>query len=112
MRAKNEKLGANQGKKSVLDRAYNKHVKEVLDTMDEEIQERWETYQVIFEELIKEGKEEYFDEIKYRLTDGEDPNQVILDIIERDMDSMNGLIWFLKRRIEEYVQADNLRRFL
>lgn len=37
MRAKNEKLGANQGKKSVLDRAYNKHVKEVLDTMDEDI---------------------------------------------------------------------------
>jgi hypothetical protein len=112
MRAKNDNLGANQGKKSVLDRAYKKHVKEVLDTMDEEIQERWETYQVIFEELIKEGKENYFDEIKYRLTDGEDANQVILDIIERDMDSMNGLIWFLKRRVEEYIQADNLRRFL
>ena len=56
--------------------------------------------------------ENYFDEIKYRLTDGEDANQVILDIIERDMDNMNGLIWFLKRRVEEYIQADNLRRFL
>lgn len=112
MRAKRQDLRANQGKKSALDKAYNKHVKEVLDTVDEEIQERWETYQVIFEELVKEGKEAYFDEIKYRLTDGEDPNQVILDIIDRDMDNMNGLIWFLKRRIEEYIQDDNLRRFL
>jgi ribonucleotide reductase beta subunit family protein with ferritin-like domain len=112
MKAKKDNLRANQGKHSALDKAYNKHVKEVLDTFDEEIQARWETYQIIFEELVKEGKEEYFNEIKYRLTDGEDPNQVILDIIDRDMDNMNGLIWFLKRRIEEYIQDDNLRRFL
>ena len=111
MKAKRVNLRAGQGKQSVLDKAYNKHIKEVLDTVDDEIRERWETYQVIFEELVKEGKEDYFNEIKYRLTDGEDPNQVILDIIERDTDNLNGLLWFLKRRIEEYIEDDNLGRF-
>lgn len=112
MKAKKVNLGANQGKESVLDKAYKKHVKVVLDTEDEEIQARWETYQIIFEELVREGKEEYLNEIKYRLTDGEDPNQVILDIIDRDNDNIGGLIFFFKRRIEEYIQDDNLRRFL
>jgi hypothetical protein len=54
---------------------------------------------------------DYFDEVKYRLTDGENPNQVILDIINRDLDSVNGLVWLLKRRIEEYIEEDFIRRF-
>lgn len=112
MRANKLDFKASQGKQSALDKAYNKHIKEVLDTVDEEIQARWETYNVIFEELIKEGKEQYINEIKYRLTDGEDPNHVILDILERDSDNISGLVWFLKRRIEEYLIDDNLRRFL
>lgn len=112
MKANKFMLKAGQGKQTTLDKAYSKHIKEVRETWDEEIEARWETYNIIIEELVREGKEAYFNEIKYRLTDGEDPNQVILDIIERDMDSVSGLIWFLKRRIEEYMEDDNLRRFL
>jgi hypothetical protein len=47
---------------------------------------RWETYNVIIETLLSKVDTHYFEEIKYRLTDGEDPNIVILDIIEREVD--------------------------
>ena len=35
----------------------------------------------------------------------------MLDIIEREGDEINGLIWFLKRRIEEFIEDDYLRMF-
>ncbi len=107
----NRILKASQGKKSALDKAYSKHISIILESLDEEKEGRWETYNIIIQELINEGKGDYFQEIKYRLTDGEDPNQVILDIINREVDEINGLIWFLKRRVEEYLEDDYIRRF-
>ncbi len=102
---------ASQGKNTTLDKAYYRHINNLIETLDEEKEARWETYNMIIQELINEGKSYYFNEIKYRLTDGEDPNSVILDIIERDEEGINGLIWFLKRRIEEYLEEDYLRKF-
>lgn len=104
-------LKAGQGKSTTLDKAYSNHINRVIETLDEEKEGRWETYNIIIQELINEGKGNYFSEIKYRLTDGEDPNQVMLDIINREVDEVNGVIWFLKRRIEEYLEDDYLRRF-
>lgn len=111
MDAKNFLFKASQGKHSTLDKAYNKHINNLIDTLDEENQGRWETYNMIIQELINEGKEDYFNEIRYRLTDGEDPNKVILDIVDRDLDQINSLIWFLKRRVEEYLEEDYFKRF-
>ena len=111
MEANNFLLKASQGKKTTLDKAYSKHINTVLETFDEEKQSRWETYNTVIQELVNQGKGDYFNEIKYRLTDGEDPNKVILDIIDRDADVENGLIWFYKRRIKEYLEDDNLKKF-
>jgi hypothetical protein len=111
MEANNFFIKAGQGKTTTLDKAYCKHISSIIETLDEEKEGRWETYNIIIQELINEGKGKYFDEIKYRLTDGENPNQVILDIIERDIDGVSGLIWFLKRRLEEYLEDDFFRRF-
>ena len=111
MRANNLLIKANQGKKTILDRAYTKHINSIFETLDEEKESRWETYNVIMEELINDGKGIYFEEIKYRLTDGENPNSVMLDIINREPDTNSGLLWFLKKRIEEYIEDDYLRRF-
>lgn len=111
MEANNFLFKANQGKTTLLDQAYHKHIKSIIETLDEEKEARWETYNLVIQEFINQGKDSYFNEIKYRLTEGEDPSQVILDIIEREGDSVNGLIWFLKRRIEEYIEDDFLRRF-
>jgi len=111
MEANNFFIKAGQGKKTALDKAYFKHINTILETLDEEKEGRWETYNIIIQELINQGKGNYFQEIKYRLTDGEDPNSVMLSIINREVDEMNGLIWLLKRRIEEYVEEDYIRRF-
>ncbi len=102
---------ANQCKKTALDKAFSKHINSIIETLDDEKEGRWETYNIIIQELIDGGKGEYFQEIKYRLTDGENPNSVMLDIINREVDEVSGLIWFLKRRIEEYLEDDYLRKF-
>lgn len=111
MEANNFLLKASQGKRTTLDKAYCKHINTILETIDEEKECRWETYNLIIQELIEQGKRDYFEEIKYRLTDGEDPNKVILEVIARDSDSVSGLIWLLKRRLEEYLEDDFIKRF-
>jgi hypothetical protein len=100
------------GNRTNLDKAYNKHIVSVMETLDEEKQARWETYNLVVEVLTESTKNDYMKEIKYRLTDGEDPNKVMLDIIDREIDMVDGLVWFLKRRIEEYVDEDFFNRFL
>jgi hypothetical protein len=104
-------LTPGHGKKSTLDKAYNRHLTNILNTLDEDLETRWETYSYIIERLLEEGKEIYLKEIKYRLTDGENPNVVILDILERESEEMDGLTWMLKKRIEEFLEEDFFKRF-
>ena len=105
-------LKPSHSKKSTLDKAYYKHINNILSTLNEEDEGRWEIYSVIIQQLVGQGKEDYFKEIKYRLTDGEDPNSVILDVINRESEDMDSLTWFFKKKIEEYVEDDYLKRFL
>jgi len=105
-------LTPSHSKKSTLDKAYYKHINNLVQTLSEEDEARWEIYSIIIEQLISEGKEQYYKEIKYRISDGENPNQVMLDIIERESDSADSVMWFFKRRIEEYLEEDYFRRFL
>jgi hypothetical protein len=35
-----------------------------------------------------------------------------LDIINRENDEVGGLVWFLKKRVEEYIDDDFFKRFL
>lgn len=111
MEANNFLFKAGHGKKTLLDKAYQRHIKTIIDTLDDEKELRWETYNLVIQELVKQGRVDDFDEIKYRLTDGEDPSHVILDIIDREIDNVDGLIWFLKRRIEEYIEDDYIQKF-
>jgi hypothetical protein len=112
MEAKNFLIKTSNGKNTSLDKAYHKHINYVLENLDEENEYRWEIYNLIIIQLVKQGKNEYFKEIKYRLTDGEDPNYVILEIIERESENIDSMVWFLKRKIEEYIEEDYFIRFL
>ena len=105
-------LTANQGNRTALDKAYNNNMNSVLNSFDEEEENRWETYNLVISELMSQGNKNYFKEVKYRLTDGENPNEIILDIIDRANDDASSLVWLLKRRIEEYVEDDYFKRFL
>ncbi len=111
MKTKQFLLTANQGYKTTLDKAYNKHINQVLNTFNEEQENRWETYNLIMNELISQGDTRYIKEVKYRLSDGENPNDVFLDIINRDKEKVTSLVWFLKRRLEEYKEDDKFNRF-
>ena len=101
---------AGQGKKSTLDRAYNQHITNMLINLNEEEEERWETYDLIMNSL-NGSKNNYINELKYRVTDGEDLNEVILSMINRNVLEVDGLAWLLKRRIEDYIEDDFLKRF-
>ena len=102
---------AGQVKNTTLDRAYKKHIVNTQITFDEEEEERWETYNLIVNSLIKNDNYNYVAEMKYRVTDGENLNEVLLNFIERNVLEIDGLVWLLKRRIEEYLEDDFLKRF-
>jgi hypothetical protein len=112
MEAKNILFKSTNSNRTNLDKAYNKHIINVIESLDEEKKARWETYNLVVEVLTESTNKDYMNEIKYRLTDGEDPNRVMLDIIDREIDNVDGLVWFLKRRIEEYIDEDFFNRFL
>lgn len=111
MRANNFILKASQGKNTPLDRAYQKLIIDIKGNLNEEQEERWETYNLLIEELLGCGNLETFQEIKYRLTDNEDPNKVMLDIIARFENERDSIYHILRIRIEEYLEEDFLKRF-
>lgn len=105
-------LKDNKAKKTTLDKAYYKHINYMLETLNEDEEIRWDTYNLIVENLIKQGGKKILEEIKYRITDGENPCKVILDITNRESDNLDGMVWFLKKRLEEYLEEDFFKRFL
>jgi hypothetical protein len=101
-----------KGKNSMLDKEYINLIKNVVLNNDEENESRWETYNLIIKDLFNIDEGKYFQEIRYRLTDGENPNYVISDILSRYKESeLTSLILFLKDRIEEYIEDDFFKRF-
>jgi hypothetical protein len=76
--------------------------------MDDEDLSRLTTYDIIINEWVEEEKMSYLGQLKYRVTDGEDINQVLLDIINSDeMPSslcVNQII-----ALEEYISEDNFK---
>lgn len=50
-------LNPSHSKKSRLDEAYNNHLFNILNTIDEEGETRWETYSIIIEQLVRQAKE-------------------------------------------------------
>jgi len=111
MNSKNILFKSSNNRKTYLDKAYNTHIINLFEELDEEKKSRWETYNLIVEVLTESTKKDFMKEIKYRITDGEDPNIIILDIIQREIDYADGLIWFLKKRVEEYIDEDFFNMF-
>lgn len=99
------------GRYSNLDKEYNKFLENTLNSIDDEqILNRWETYNLIMSELLELGKSELFNEIKYRFTDGENPNEVMIDILDR-VSNVSGFLWLIRKRIEEYIEEDFENQF-
>lgn len=108
---KNTNLNTGTGSKdNILDKMYEQLIKDSIDNINEEQEIRLETYDLILYELKREEDYKTYDEIKYRITDGEPPNQVFYDIILRG-DYSSSLIWLFKVRIEEFIEEDSYSRF-
>lgn len=111
MRNDNFLLSPNQRKSTILDKAYIRYINNLKEKLDEEETERWEIYQIILQILMDEGKPQYLNELKYRISDGENPNIIILDFINREGDNIDGFIWGFKKKLEEFVEVDYFKRF-
>ncbi len=109
---KNENPNTNTGpnKYKIVDKTLDRLIRERLNDINEEHDERWETYDLILFELKRECNYDTYDEIKYRLTDGENPADVFYDIIIRG-DYSSSLIWLFKERLETYLDEDYYSRF-
>ena len=97
------------GSHNFLDKKYNNYLKQSVN-LNEKTVERWITYDVIINEIIQLGKINYFDEFKYRLTGGEDPNQILIEIINKDNETRTYL-WHHLKRLKFFINDDLMRRF-
>ena len=102
------KLGC--GKYTPLDKAYSRLIHDIIRKLDDSLEERWETYGLIMDELLEIGRGDVFEEIKYKLTDDEDPNEVFLETLDGLADRAS-ILWFLRRRIDDYIEEDFYSRF-
>ena len=101
----------NELNKTILDKMYERLLRDNISSNCEDQELRLETYDLILYELKREGDYKTYEEIKYRITDGENPNEVFYDIILRG-DYSSSLIWLFKRRISDFMEDDSYNRFL
>lgn len=104
-------IKSGSGKFSKLDKLYRDFAINSINNSEEEYLDRWEVYNVIMNELIKIGEYTYFEEVKYRITDGENPNLVMLEMINKFFTNSN-LFFVLKSIIESFIEDDCVNRFM
>jgi hypothetical protein len=95
-------------KTPVLDKIYNRHINNILYNLSEEDEARWELYSIIIQELYNTNNDIFINEIKYRITDGENPNKVFLSVLHK---INNENLWFIKKRLEDFDDEDFFKRF-
>lgn len=98
-----------KNKTPLLDKIYSRYINNISHNISEDDEARWEVYGIIIQELCDTNNDVFINEIKYRITDGENPNTVFLDILERQN---NESLWFVKKRLEEFDDEDFLKRFI
>jgi len=94
-----------------LNTAYKRFLQREVNTLiDESKIERWEIYNMIADELVKFGYLTEFEELKYRLTELENPNDVILDILSY-INEPPTIFMTLYHMIEQYADEDFYSKF-
>ena len=109
MRLENFIIESGNSDDKTLNRSYKKFLIKVINNADDDLLERWETYNMIMEELVHLSYYDTFNEIKYRVTDGEDVNQVVLDVLS-NIEKSN-MLHFMQRNVERFIEDDRYSRF-
>lgn len=81
MRLNDFKLDKGYGDNYRLNNAY-KHFLLTINGLGESVIQRWEVYNAIADELLALELYSELEELKYRVTDNENPNDAIVDILE------------------------------
>ena len=103
-----QNFGSRESK--TLNNLFNRFITKLVHSMSEEELSRTYTYDLIINEWDIEEKISYLEELKYRVTDGEDINQVLLDIIGNDELPTN-IAKNQKSLLREYISQDKLKSF-
>ena len=98
----------NKGKFNYLDKSYQKLILET--SQDDTDLERWVIYSKIIDEVIHVSNKTEFKNIKYRLTDGEDPNIVMSSLIKKYSDN-SVLLQSLEIFIKTFIDEDWVKEF-
>tara|TARA_Y100000389_G_scaffold192433_1_gene219872 strand:- start:123 stop:461 length:339 start_codon:yes stop_codon:yes gene_type:complete len=106
MKSFNHQIKGGFGRCLNLDKEYNRYLEKTLKKIqNDDMLYRWDIYNLIMEELIKLNKLDLFDEVRYRITDDEDPNKVMIDILNRT-EVLSGFLWLVKKRINFFIDED------
>jgi hypothetical protein len=103
-----QNFGSSESK--TLNRDFNNLIAKMLQEMSDEELLRVYTYDLILNEWLMEDKVSFLDEFKYRVTDGEDINEVLYDIIVKDELPSN----ICKNQVEileDYISEDKFKIF-
>jgi len=103
-------IRANRGKFSILDKQYQRFLK-ALDFEDDYTYWKWEVYNNIVKELLSLGHTVLFDELKYRLTGGEEVNYVFMDILSK-VEYMTNDLDRLYREVISFQDTDDYYRYM
>jgi hypothetical protein len=95
--------------KNHLNSAYMKFMRECVVKTKEEHISRWETFFDIITELEYIDKHDEVKEIKYRLTDGDNPCEVMIEVIDRI--EATPLLRSFRMILEDYIEDDEFSRF-
>jgi len=106
----NYTIRLSSGKFSTLDKAYIQVIKDYINN-DEIWIKRWETYELVIQELLKFNDESVFEELKYYVTGGENINEVLLNILNHQNDSTI-TVRAAKIKIQEYADIDWLKKYI
>lgn len=91
------------GKFSLLDQQYKDLYEEmVLNAETNKEIEKCDLQDMLLKNLVSQGEVTLFYEIKYRLTDGEDPMSVLLEVLQRRED-LRSFLWDIEARIEDHM---------
>ena len=101
-------IKATTGKYNYLDRSYQNLI--IENTKQDKNFIRWDIYSKIIDKVIEIGSPLEFRNIKYRLTDGENPNVVMLDMIQKYSDNST-LLQSLEIFIQNYLDEDWINQF-
>lgn len=93
------------GKYNYLDKVYYILIRNKTINVDDKTHHRWSFYNTIMEYLLDLGYENLFEEVKYRLTDAEDPNEVFNNVLDK-LEVQSHYVIRLKQTIQNYIDED------